>query len=443
MLTAFEVKNFKSIKSLRLPMQQFMALVGPNGAGKTNVVAAMELTGSLLSRGTTDPARREWAQMIRRGKQPARGGLTLGATLPFQDNLSYTRTTLGNEFMRALGAVQLSFRLTLSGARDADDVQVVREEVSIRSSSGLFHAHTDQDRVKVEPGADPNLWHLVSPHVSDIVAKRRKKSATADTITGAFTEFFNQRSLEQDKKRRVLRLLNLQRFFSPWMSDIVSECQIMRLRLDASSLRSDSFIHDVPGESVLGPTGEGLAAAVMRLRENDDKAGSRFQRVLASLQKVYPRIEDVRAHRILSSRLTLLFKERGITEELGQSNVSDGVLHALALLVVLEGRAEQTGVLAIEEPENAIHPWPVRSMIERAQEAKRQVIVTTHSETVVNAVHDPGSLWIVENDDKKGTTVSAARDHETALDAILRETGQKLGDLWMDGSLGGVPRSQP
>ncbi|HSP77937.1 MAG TPA: AAA family ATPase [Myxococcaceae bacterium] len=155
---------------------------------------------------------------------------------------------------------------------------------------------------------------------------------------------------------------------------------------------------------------------------------------------MYPRIEDVYARRIPSGHLILLFKERGISEELGQGSVSDGVLHALALLVALhQGPSGQAGLLAIEEPENAIHPWPLRKLIARAQQSSRQIILTTHSETVVNAVTDPENLFLVENDDKRGTLVTQATAREAALKSILEESGQRLGDVWLDGSLGGVP----
>jgi hypothetical protein len=82
-------------------------------------------------------------------------------------------------------------------------------------------------------------------------------------------------------------------------------------------------------------------------------------------------------------------------------------------------------------------------MIEAAQlPGRRQTIITTHSETVVNSVKDPASLFVVENRDQIGTTVEAALSREAAITTILRESGQKLGDLWMDGTLGGVPRPE-
>ncbi len=137
--------------------------------------------------------------------------------------------------------------------------------------------------------------------------------------------------------------------------------------------------------------------------------------------------------------MTLFVKEVGISGLLAQSNISDGVLHALALLVALESPGP--GILAIEEPENAIHPWSVAEIVRLAQEGAtlRQTILTTHSPVVVDAVADPDSLYIIEQLGSAGTTAQPARGIEASIDAILRESGQKLGAVWVDGSLGGVP----
>ncbi len=132
--------------------------------------------------------------------------------------------------------------------------------------------------------------------------------------------------------------------------------------------------------------------------------------------------------------MTLLVKEAGIAGELAQSSISDGVLHALALLVALEG--DSSGILAIEEPENAIHPWSVSEIVRLAQERsiQRQTLLTTHSPVVVDAVADPDSLYLVESKGTGGTTVIPARAAEHSIDAILRESGQELGAVWVDGS---------
>ena len=210
---------------------------------------------------------------------------------------------------------------------------------------------------------------------------------------------------------------------------------VTRLRLDASALRSDVQLQGWRHGRLLGTTGEGLPLAVERLRKS-----AIFKKVLSGLQEVYPRIEDVDTVHLLPGQVALRFKEELIEEGLGQANVSDGVMHALALLIALEGTAP-SGALAIEEPENALHPWALRKLMDRAQRASRfaPLLLTTHSPTLINAVNDPEALYVVDNDRERGTVVTPALDKESALRAILAESGQKLGDLWLDGTIGGIP----
>ncbi len=208
----------------------------------------------------------------------------------------------------------------------------------------------------------------------------------------------------------------------------------IRLRLDASALRSDVAGGMLQG-GLLGISGDGLPRAVERVRGTPA-----FKRILAGLQTVYPRIETVDTVQLLPGEVALRFKERSIKDGLGQANVSDGVMHALALLLVLEA-SDPGSTLLIEEPENALHPWALRTILRRVQESPRPgpLLLATHSPTLIDAVEDPASLFIVENDDRKGTVVTPALTREKALRSILAESGQKLGEVWLGGLLGGVP----
>ena len=146
--------------------------------------------------------------------------------------------------------------------------------------------------------------------------------------------------------RRFLRVLT-SRIGFPWIRALALATSVQRYRLDSTSLRADSSTEGKGGASLDG-TGRGLASAVARLRGFDAEPKNTFARILTTLQAVYNRIEDVLPVRISSGRLTLQFRERGILEPLDQGSVSDGVLHALALLIALSER--RTGLLAIEEP---------------------------------------------------------------------------------------------
>ncbi len=96
-------------------------------------------------------------------------------------------------------------------------------------------------------------------------------------------------------------------------------------------------------------------------------------------------------------------------------------------------------LLAIEELENAIHPWAIEVLLEKIQERQnRQIILTTHSVEVVNAIKDPNILFVCENS-AKGTTITKAINKESALVEMMSESGERLGDVWNAGSIGGVP----
>jgi len=52
--------------------------------------------------------------------------------------------------------------------------------------------------------------------------------------------------------------------------------------------------------------------------------------------------------------------------------------------------------LVIEEPENSVHPWIVRHILDACREAStsKQIILTTHSPIIINAVR-PEEVWVI------------------------------------------------
>ena len=419
-----------------------MVLVGPNGAGKTNFVQGMQLFGQILERGTTDPARGDgWGQIVRRAQKPARGGVSFRAKCVVPAGYMHS---VPREGQSETGPVTVEIGLSLKGSVDTGDVTVASESITIsRKDGGVVQITSSRKGIDVDPGDDRLLWDTVADSFSGSLRRRLREISSSSIVLAAgakdkITELFREEfRVEEEFEGRLLRILSVQRYYSRWLRYIIRSCAVTRMRLDATSLRDDSSFRDADGEVFVRPSGRGLAAAIDGLRSV--AKGEAFQMILGALRAVYPRIEDVVPSRVLGGRLTLLFKEIGINEMLDISSVSDGVLHALALLVMIYGQPG-AGILAIEEPENAIHPWSIRSIMLHAQEdVKRQILITTHSETVVNAVKDPASLMIVEHVGDAGTHIVSAASRETAIDSILRGSGQKLGDLWMDGSLGGVP----
>jgi predicted ATPase len=446
-ITKFVASNYKSIKHLELAMSPFMVLVGPNGAGKTNVVKALEIFGEIIARGTIDPVHEQgYEQLIHREKKPARGGMSFSARLVLphdvvEESIPFRSAPVGRQQSliaeQTAEPVEVELRLAIGGSVSSGEIAVSEESLTLTAGRDRTEVCVRGGKVEVSGMETPRLGVLVGRSVLGSLRAFRMAGETGLGVAAAVKEVLG----EDGEAEGLLRLLNWQRLASPWMRFVRDVLRVTRLRFDSSALRRDSSF-DEPQLRLLGPNGDGLALAVARLRGKGVRPHERFGPVLRGLQAVFPRIEDVSTGSPQPGRVILSFKERGISESLGPSSVSDGVLHALALLVALEGRVGGRGVLAIEEPENAIHPWSLRTMIGRAQEAtSRQVLLTTHSETLVDSVRDPASLFVVENTGTQGTTVTPALDRSKALASILRESGEKLGDVWLDGTIGGVPET--
>ena len=423
MITRFEIANYKSIKKLMLDFQPFMVLVGPNGAGKTNVVQALKLFGDLLSRGTTDPAQEQgWSQIVHRQKRPARGGLKLSGTF-LVPRVQIGR--IGQHVPRGAPRgddIEVQVSLVIRGSTAGHEITVVSEELRVGPEESGIRLSRRDDSVDIDRGSDKDLWRAFARYSFFLASHSSEAPQTFSVPVPADPQ----------------TLTVCGRLFLGWLTaELVKQSATTRLRLDTSALRNDARFDLVSGRSI-GPSGEGLPVAVDKLRGRGAKPAAAFLPILAALREVYPRIEDVRPEPFAQGRVTLLFQERGISDPIPLDSISDGVIHALALLIALQSPGP--GILAIEEPENALHPWSVRKILERAQSGDEQrVLMTTHSETVVNAVADPDSLFIVEGDEDTGTTVTPATNKEKALRAILMESGQQLGDVWLDGTLGGVP----
>jgi len=115
--------------------------------------------------------------------------------------------------------------------------------------------------------------------------------------------------------------------------------------------------------------------------------------------------------------------------------MSDGTLKFLCLLAALF-HPNKPPLLCIEEPDVGLHPDALQLVAEALIEASEttQVIVTTHSEALVDALTDtPESVLICERDFDNGTQMKRLSK------ANLKEWLERysLGQLWRKGEIGG------
>jgi predicted ATPase len=155
--------------------------------------------------------------------------------------------------------------------------------------------------------------------------------------------------------------------------------------------------------------------------------------LLEKLRLVYEGIEDVTT-KVQGGGIQIYFHEESLATPVPAARLSDGTLHYLCLLTVLL-HPDPPPLICIEEPELGLHPDIIPKIAELLLDASKrtQLIVTTHSETLVSALSEvPEAIVVCERDDR-GTNLRRLEP------AKLKEWLERysLGELWAKGEIGG------
>lgn len=208
---------------------------------------------------------------------------------------------------------------------------------------------------------------------------------------------------------------------------------IRRFDLQLSQLRRQQ---DIASSKELTPDGRGLPAAVRNLKSLSGRLGN-WQRLTRTLSELAPHVADTSISQLKSGQEFVQFIEDRTGRPVESWQSSDGTLRALAILLAVETHPP-TGVLLVEEPEQGLHPWAIRTLIAHLREviAERriQVILTTHSQQVLDSL-DPQEVLVASRSATEGT-----RFHTIAeiTGSSVLERGD-IGRMWVAGVLGGVP----
>lgn len=154
-------------------------------------------------------------------------------------------------------------------------------------------------------------------------------------------------------------------------------------------------------------------------------------KILKHLQMLYPRVSDYSIP-IDAGSAQIFFIENNIS--VPATRLSDGALRYLSLLVALYNPSPAS-LICIEEPELGLHPdiLPTLAEIFKEVSQEKQLIITTHSEILIDALSDtPESVIVCENNEGYTTLKRLSQDN---LKEWLKE--YSLGELWSRGELGG------
>ena len=361
-------------QGIDLPLEPLNVLVGPNGSGKSNLLEILALLKA-TPRGLLDPVRRgsvdEWFWKGRESSLNA----TVDAVIHFP---------LGK-------VVELRHILELTQRSHRFEVTEEHIETSPDGAHSIYRFENGDAILNDEPEQGR---HLDSPN--------RAESILAQLYApGRYPHL----QYLQASYRRIR--LHRRWEFGP-----------------ASSLR-DRQSADGPSD-MLADGGDNLALVLSGIKGNTRRT------LLQALRDLYDGVIDYRCH-VDGGYVSLFIEEQG-DREIAASRLSDGTLRYLSLLAILL-EPKPPLLVAIEEPELGLHPDLIPTVAELLVEASRrmQLVVTTHSRTLIDSLSDhPSSVVVCEQEDGESRFERLDGDR---LKVWLDEFS--LGKVWSMGEFGG------
>ena len=213
--------------------------------------------------------------------------------------------------------------------------------------------------------------------------------------------------------------------------DFTAQARTFRTRVSAIrryNLRSTSKLIEQSQNGGLTTVAEPFTLSSIRQLEGEVS----WNRIMRTLGVIAPYLKSIQSHFRYTEEIELCARK-----QIESWEYSGGMVRALAILFALETHPEH-GTLLIEEPEQSLHPWAIKALMEHIREVIRerniQVILTTHSAIVLEQL-SPEEVLIVERSEQKGTTFQTINEILPDSKIAMGE----VGELWIHGLLGGVP----
>jgi predicted ATPase len=163
------------------------------------------------------------------------------------------------------------------------------------------------------------------------------------------------------------------------------------LQLNPSDLREPT--KQEPGlRDQITSSGKNLASALYRISQSDSYILTDISR---KLNEFLPDFVEVKIYDDRANRQYLIKLKGADNKEYSSRVLSEGTLRILALCI-LQYDEKHMGLLCFEEPENGIHPFRIKSMLQLLKDLAsdfndwqsnlKQVIVNTHSPVLVSEI---------------------------------------------------------
>lgn len=403
MITQLSIQGFKSFGpcvSTRLGALNFV--VGANASGKSNLLSALRFIQTAITTnveqalGELGGKTEVWNKVQRQRKEAK------------HLEIAFTTSPIGS-YVGADGKtreiVTSSYSLKVELPFENERCAIVGEhlQASLKLDDGTaerFQFHRTRKRLAITDPSDPRFVRETKIDVPDMEVSRT-------VVNGG----------HYSRPALLFR-----EFVQSWTF----------FDFDAAVGREPSREADSP---LLGRKGENLATVLHKMETHGD--GAELRTIIDSLRGVVPGFEKLTTVSLpFEAKRGFQIREEKLKSPLNPLSASDGTIRLLLLLVAACWSAKRAKLVCIEEPENGLHPFLAKQLVEilRRASSERQFLVTTHNPFFLDHL-TPEEVLMCDRHDGF-TTIRHAADVEE-IDGFKKH--YSLGQLWTQGLLGGVP----
>ncbi|HPY89544.1 MAG TPA: AAA family ATPase [Lentisphaeria bacterium] len=384
LINTIKLNNFLSFgeESQAIPLKALNVIIGPNGSGKSNLLEAIELLRNapehLLKPIREGGGVRDWLWKGAKDTPDA----SLDVVVDYPQGLQKLRYVL------SFTAVKQRFEIV--------DEKIENEKPFDNHPKPYFYYHFNYGR----------------PTLNVIDDKRTLKQEDIDS----------EKSILSQRRDPDLypEITYLARKFAG--IKLYREWSFGRYTAPRTPQKTDQ-----PNE-FLEPDASNLGLVLNRLQRDPLVK----KKLLEALRSLYDGIDDYYVQ-IEGGTVQVFFHEGRYT--IPATRLSDGTLRYLCLLAIL-CHPSPPPLVCIEEPELGLHPDVLPTLADLMKNASThcQLIVTTHSDILVDAMSDQPESVLVAEKKEQGTTLT--RLNAEKLQPWLEK--YRLGQLWTRGEIGGT-----
>jgi predicted ATPase len=390
MLTRIRAKNFRLFKELDLELAKGVptVLIGPNASGKSSVLELVDI-GAQIANG----------QNLVSIFNSQRGGLA-----DVQSRFGHGEVWLEFEFSTPEGS--LSYSATIASQRGGG-VQF-RDERAIQDGLTIFASSRATSLAEFEPAKHSTFMsggvHQRDPTISGVLSDAAEPSLW-NLEKGRDRGKDSTDALDRKDVERRIGLLRLLR----------SKMESMRFHasfptkpkwLEQSTLEGPRTSTVIGPASSLERTGHNLVNYLYNLSINNPDI---WNQIVHTFRQEFPDAKELLFPADAGGgRIALAIRDRRFSKQwMYAYQMSDGMVQLLCVLAALVVPPSTASVVALDEPDDHMHPSAVRSIVSagNAIAVHTPVIVATHNDRVLDVLADPAESIRVCTSDENGSHI--------------------------------------